>query len=105
VKFVIKRQYISLVCALFISSTFLLSYPGTRSDNQTIAYEYKTVKVPITGYLSEAGMQAFNIQLNDMAVDGWELITMTGIACGQWGTSYILAAFKRQKPNKPQLIE
>jgi hypothetical protein len=71
-----------------------------------MSYEYKTLKIAVEGFFSShVDVQKFDTKLTDMAADGWELVTYTSVVqhslmFSTSRTGYIIATFKRQKPNK-----
>jgi hypothetical protein len=62
-------------------------------------WEYKTFKLRLTEKfwtLERVDTTHIDSKLNDIATDGWELVTYTGLS-GSHGTIQIIATFKRPK--------
>ncbi len=106
---IIIYRHALFACLVFISSICL------ASSNPLIRWEYKTVKVELDyhqtymhvgsykshGY-STLDIQKLDTKLNEMANEGWKLVSLTGMAPYHGGvTRSILATFKRIKRLDP----
>ena len=64
-----------------------------------MSWEYKTFKLRLTEKFwtwDRVNVSYIDSKLNDIATDGWELVTYTEIS-GSHGTIVIIATFKRPK--------
>ena len=100
-----NNYFLSLICALLISN-FVIA-----QQQPDILWEYKTVSIPLdtrwNAFIGAGVVQTtnsmlneekFDVTLNKLAADGWQLVTATSIVTwGTGATTNIIAIFKRPK--------
>ncbi len=67
----------------------------------TMGWEYNTVSFDFTGeaFFSQGGLfnsQKFNLELNRLGWDGWELVNVFDTNNMQGATRYVVAVMKRE---------